>query len=481
MNGDPLAQRAQTTPDRVATIEADSGRRRTFAGLDEIVGASAARLADSGVRAGDRLGLLADTAIEPIVAIHAAFRIGATLVPVDGRLRASELADRLDRATVDVLLAGSRLAETARTAAEAPVLTLDETISLDSDGDAAAVDPEPWRFDDPQIVLFTSGTTGEPTAVPLTGGNLFASAVASAFRLGVLPNDRWLLCLPISHMGGLAPVFRTTLYGTTVVIHRGFDERSVAGAVRTLRATGLSLVPTMLRRLLDETALAESLRFVLLGGAPAPRDLLDRCERRGVPVYPSYGLTETASQVATATPQEAFDHPGTVGRPLLGTQVDIVDDAGEPVPPDTVGEIVVDGPTVSPAHRRQGNLAGLRTGDLGYRDAAGRLWVTGRVDDRILTGGETVHPTEVVDVLESHPGVAAAAVVGVDDPEWGERVSALVVAEDPATAPEARELQAFCRDRLAGYKVPKRIDFAPELPRTASGTVDRGAVRSALR
>jgi O-succinylbenzoic acid--CoA ligase len=188
-------------------------------------------------------------------------------------------------------------------------------------------------------------------------------------------------------MGGLAPVFRSALYGTSVVVQQGFDAEGTAVATRAHGATGISLVPTMLRRIFDADALlADSLRFVLLGGAPAPHDLIAECERRDVPVHPTYGTTETASQIATATPAEAFERPGTAGRPLLGTDVTIVDDDGDPLGEGEVGEIVVAGPTVAPGYDDPAATAsafgqyGFHTGDAGYLED-GLLWVTGRIDD----------------------------------------------------------------------------------------------------
>jgi O-succinylbenzoic acid--CoA ligase len=289
-------------------------------------------------------------------------------------------------------------------------------------------------------------------------------------------------------MGGLAPVLRSALYGTVVVIQERFDAERTPAAAREHRATGISLVPTALHRILEAGAdLPRSLRFVLLGGAAADESLIAACEDRGVPVYPTYGTTETASQIATATPAEAFAHEGTVGRPLYGTEVRILDDGGNPLPAGETGEIAVAGPTVTPGYLGDDDAAfgphGLRTGDLGYRDDEGRLFVTGRADDVIVTGGENVSASEVVATLEEHPAVRVAAVVGLDDPEWGERVAALVVTAGEAgddTAVGEEGLRAFCRERLAGFKTPKTIRITDSLPRTPSGTVDREAVRKRL-
>ena len=514
---DPLAIRARSTPDRTALVEAASGERWRYDELDDAASLLAERLAGLGLAPGDHLGLLAHTSIESVRLVHAAWRRGLRLVPLNVEQPAAELERRAARCDLDAIVCTAETAELAASTAasiDRPVVAVgsnadgmrDDAAPVDVDvlddvDPLAAVDPVPaepstWHSDDPALLLSTSGTTGEPKVVTLTMGNLLASATASAFRLGVLPTDRWLLCLPIYHMGGLAPVLRSALYGTTLVVLDGrgsFDADAVARATREHGVTGLSLVPTQLTRVLDGgAALAGSVRTVLLGGAPARRELIERCEREDVPVHPTYGLTETASQVATATPEQAFEHPGTVGQPLVGTEVTVVDDELAPRPAGETGEIVVAGPTVTPGYYDDPEATeaafcehGLRTGDVGRVDGQGRLWVTGRLDDRIVTGGENVQPGAVARVLGDHPAVAEAAVVGLDDPEWGQRVAALVVPEDgtgraPVAARDADALLEHCRERLAGFEVPKTIGFADALPRTASGTVDREAVRRAL-
>ncbi len=511
-----LAARAAASPDAEAVIDTgtSAGRaaRWSYADLDAATDAVARSLAARGVAPGAHVGTLLDTGLPFVLVVHALDRLGAVLVPLNVRHTPGELARACEKADVTSLLCDADTESSASGAAErcdeAPdVVPIDAIAPADPslgatgpdatqpDADAGSLPTVERSPADVRVVLFTSGTTGEPKAVPLTAGNLLASAVGSAFRLGVAPDDRWLCCLPMYHMGGLAPVLRSTLYGTTVVLQSTFDAERTPAVAREYGVTGVSLVPTMLRRIIDRGAeLPDSLRFVLLGGAPAGADLIDACERHDVPVHPTFGMTETASQVATATPNEAFEREGTVGRPLLGTTVTIVDADGDPLPAGETGELVVDGPTVTPGY--YGDAAateasfgehGLHTGDVGYRDEGGRLWVLNRRDDRIVTGGENVDPGEVVEALRDHPKIRDAAVIGLDDPEWGERVAALVAPEDAANERDAVEtldadaVREHCRERLAGYKLPRTVAFADALPRTASGTVDRERVREALR
>jgi O-succinylbenzoic acid--CoA ligase len=296
-------------------------------------------------------------------------------------------------------------------------------------------------------VILTSGTTGRPKPVPLTRANHEASAIASAWNLGVAPEDRWLCCLPLWHVGGLNILVRSAIYGTTAVLHDGFDAERVREEIESGRITLVSLVATMLRRLID-AGLSEwpGLRAALVGGGPVPRDLVEWAEGTGFPLLQTYGMTETCSQVVTG------------GRPLLGVELRI----------SQAGEILVRGPMVA-----AGSIAAdgwLHTGDRGRLDAEGSLHVEGRLDDMIVTGGENVAALEVEEALLAHPAVADAGVVGRPDAEWGSAVTAYVVL---ATATSDAELLAHCRERLARHKVPKAIHRLDELPRNAAGKLLR--------
>ena len=308
----------------------------------------------------------------------------------------------------------------------------------------------PARFETPpgaRTIVFTSGTTGQPKPVALTAANHEASAIASAWNLGVAPGDRWLCCLPLWHVGGLAILHRSAIYGTTAVLHDGFDAGRVREEIESGSVTAVSLVATMLRRLID-AGLGEwpALRFALVGGGPIPRDLVEWAEASGFPLVPTYGMTETASQVVTGH------------RPLLGVDLRIGDG----------GEILVRGPMVAPGAADGDGW--LHTGDRGRLDGDGSLHVEGRLDDVIVTGGENVAAAEVEEALLAHPAVADAAVAGRPDPEWGQAITAFVVLSGEASD---ADLLAHCRERLPGFKVPKAIERREELPRNAAGKLLR--------
>ncbi len=311
--------------------------------------------------------------------------------------------------------------------------------------------------DSPATLIHTSGTTAEPKPVALTIGNWTWNALGSALALGLHRDDRWLCTLPLSHVGGLAILIRNAIYGTTVVLHERFNTAAALTAIERDRVTLASLVPTTLARLLDAGLKAPNpLRVALIGGGSLPPVLAAQAQEAGIPVAQTYGMTEACSQVTTSLPGE----PETAGRPLLGQQVRIADD----------DEILVRGPTVAPG---VADVDGwLHTGDCGQDDTQGRLTITGRKADTIVSGGENVAPAEVEAALLTHPAVADAGVYGRPDRQWGEAVVATVVLHDGAQA-EAEELRAHVASQLARFKVPKEIAFATKLPRTAAGKLLR--------
>jgi len=436
---DWLRQRASLTPHRAAL------NAWTFAELDQRVDAACRRLRDLGVQPGQHIGLLAPNGPGFVVAVHALMRLGVILVPVNTRLTPAEVEWQRSDAGLHLLLDDT-----------GPLLVAPPAEPRQSEFDLAAI----------HTIIYTSGTTGRPKGAILTYGNHWWSAVASAMNLGTLPSDRWLACLPLFHVGGLAILLRGVIYGAHVVVHDRFDPHRVNEAIDH-GISHVSVVSTMLQRMLDqrsERPYPETLRCVLLGGGPAPLPLLERALHAGVPVFQSYGLTETASQLATLAPEDVRRKVGSAGKPLLGTQLRIVD-----------GEIQVRGPNVSPGYLHQpGHSDWLHTGDLGRLDDDGYLYVLDRRSDLIVSGGENVYPAEVEATLLAHPAVEDAGVFGVADPEWGQMVAAALVLKEPASADDILE---FCRLRLAGYKMPKRVEFVEALPRNAAGKLLRRELR----
>ena len=488
--GDWVARRASTHADVVAVECGDE--RLTYRALDARVGTAAGRLAALGVAEGEPVGLLHANTNDFAVFVHAITRAGAMCVPHNARLTASEIAWQLRDAGTRYLVADAEHEALAR-AAIAEVRGETGVTLLAADDDAwrtatALVGPSAIPFERPHTLMYTSGTTGRPKGAVLTHGNFYWSAVASAANLGFDPEDRWLACLPLYHVGGLSILLRSAIYGNTAVIHERFDEARAVRALRDERITLLSVVATMLQRMLslDDAAYPKTVRAIIVGGGPVPRMLLEASAARGLPVLQSYGLTETASQLTTLGADDALRKIGSAGLPLPGSTVRI-DVDGREAEANEVGEILVAGPTVFAGylHRPDATAEAIRdgwlhTGDLGSLDDEGYLTIADRRDDLIVTGGENVYPAEVEAALLAFPGIEECAVVGLPDERWGALVVAVLVAAAGATVDETA-LDAHLRARLAGYKLPRRIEVSAEpLPRTASGKVQRHLVRERL-
>lgn len=479
-----LAQRARLSPRTPALLWGDAVW--SFAGLERRVAALAGRLARAGVAPGDRVALMARNGPAFVLAAWAVPRLGGVLVPLNLRLTASELAWQVRDCGASLLAHDRANAQRARELAEAvPGLRLLEVGTTGDDSEAVAP-PETIDLSSVHSIIYTSGTTGRPKGAMLTFGNHLWNAIGSVLNLGLREDDRWLACLPLFHVGGLAILIRSVVYGIPVVLQDGFDAAAVNEAIDGRGVTIVSVVSTMLQRMLEERGelpYPPTLRCVLVGGGPVPRPLLEECARRGIPTVQTYGLTEAASQVTTLAPADALRKLGSAGRPLFPVTVRIADEAGRPLPPGEAGEILVRGPTVTAGYfgRPEETARALRdgwlhTGDIGYLDQEGYLYVLDRRDDLIVSGGENVYPAEVEAVLRQHPAVADAAVIGLPDERWGQTVAAAVVLR-PGCAVDGDELVRFCRERLAGYKVPRCFRIVPSLPRNAAGKLLRRALR----
>ena len=459
---DPLRAEAQTRPDAPALD--DGVRVWTYAELDAAVGRMARRLAPLGAGPGSTVALVAHPNPLSIQAVWAVQRTGAVLAPLNPRLGAASMGRALDAIGPDLILSTQQDEPDVRDAG----LDADWVTTLDDLPKPASAAPELHPEPSPAALLWTSGTSGDARAVPILSAALDASARASIKRLGLTEADRWYASLSLGHIGGLALVHRAAQVGCTLLVRGRFSPEVLGVLIDQDGLTHASIVPTMLRRLLDVRggeSVPSTLRCLLVGGAAAGGTLVPEVLEMGYPVALTYGLTEACSQVATAAPDLVAEKPGTVGPPLDGLEVRILED----------GEICVRGDTVSPdAADGEGWLA---TGDLGSLDADGHLWISGRIGDRIVTGAVTVDPRAVEAVLEGLPGVACAAVAGVPDEVWGETVVALIVPH-PGVEEDPNALMAQARERLSASELPRRVEFTDTLPVNVNGKIDRGRVRA---
>ena len=482
---DPLVTTTEQWPDAQAL--SDAAHRWTWRQLLADANDLSRRL---GTSPGTRIAVLSLDTGRAVVAIHAVRLAGATLVALNRRLTVAELVPLAARSGATRLLHDAHHAEmAAEIAAGVPGMTLLPLVPGSDAGAAAETAAAGGSLDPAALaaVVFTSGTTGEPRGVCLTHANLLASAHAWNAFLDSDTDDHWLATLPLSHVAGLGVVMRSLVAGARLTIHDRFDPAAVRTALAVDGVSLVSLVPTQLRRLLDDGPVAAPrLRALLLGGSPIPAALVERAVAAGLPTVTTYGMTEAASGVTALSGAETSTHPGSVGRPLPGVRIRVRLDNGRDAPSGVVGEIAVAGPSIFTGYDGDQTTTDallrdgwFRTGDLGSLDADGRLTVSDRRDDLIISGGENVSPVEVEAVLLSHPDVNDAAVVGFPDAIWGAVPVAAVVLRSNGADLDA--LETLCRDRLAGYKVPATIQPVAAIPRTASGKIVRHEVRRLLQ
>ena len=487
---DWLARRAQLAPDRVGLVDAENDRRFTFGQWNQRADAVARFLSVAlGVRKGDRVAVLSQNRLEYLDVFFACGKIGAVLQNLNWRLAPPELERIVDHAAPVALFHDDDLAERARALqVKARRLPLAAIADLPP---ASAPPPPTLAHDDPWVICYTGGTTGTPKGVVLTHGTITWNAVNTAASWGLGPDDTAILDAPLFHTGGLN-VFTTPLVhvGGASILCRRFDPGRV---LELLQGGGVSVyfgVPTMFVLLQEDPRFAAAdltrLRLLIGGGAPAPPRLFERFFAKGVPFRMGYGLTEAGPNNFWLPTDLAWRKPGAVGFPLLHVEVRLLDQAGAIVDQaERVGELCIRGPHVTPGYFRDPDATAavlspdgwLRTGDLACRDRDGCYTIVGRSKDMFISGGENVYPAEVEGALASHPGVVEAAVIGIPDQVWGEVGQAVVVLRSGVRA-DSGELQAHLRARLAGYKIPRRIVFVAELPRTGAGKVDRAALRA---
>ena len=487
----------QYRPDAVALQDEASGRTYTYAQANDVINRTALLLAeDFGVGFGDRFAVLSTNELEYVFLLFAAQKLGAILVPLNFRLAPREL---------EYILADA-----------APALLL---VQRQYDGTIAAIDPaalpprhHPFdgpdgfiermrdparpaprmamqaRFDDPCLILYTSGTTGRPKGALITPGMLFWNSINTTMRLGISPPDVSLIFTPLFHTGGWNVL-------TTPFLHRGarlvflpkFDPDRVLELCDSEGVTILFGLPTLMdmmhRSPRFESARLESVRFAIVGGEPMPIELIRAWHRKGVPIRQGFGITEFGPNIFSLQEEHAERKIGSIGFPNFYVDARVVDDDDRDVPDDTVGELVLRGPVCTPGYWRnpQATAEAIRdgwfhTGDLVRRDAEGFFYVVDRKKDMYKSGGENVYPVEVEHFLRTHPAIRDVAVVGAPDAKWGEVGMAFVVLEEGASA-SAEELLAFCRGNLAKFKTPVHVRFVATLPRGDSGKVLKRVLR----
>jgi acyl-CoA synthetase (AMP-forming)/AMP-acid ligase II len=475
-----------TLPDRRAAANphglavSDRSGSLTNNELLEAVLAATRQLAANGIGAGDVVALKLPNQVEFVVLLFAAWRLGATITPVNPSLTEEEVGRQLKDS-------GARLLIVDRDGLESD---LTPTLSVGQIYRHEGIDPTPHA--DPSglaLLIYTSGTTGTPKGVMLDHANLDAMTAMGREALQLGPADRCLLILPLFHVNGIVvSVLTPLLAGASVVIADRFNPTTFFTTLERERPTYFSAVPTIYSMLAalpdDEQPDTSSVRFAVCGAAPAPAELLTRFEDRyNIPIVEGYGLSE-ATCGSTLNPVAGPRKAGTVGVPFPGQELRIVDGDGHPRPTGAEGEVEVRGPNVMRGYlgRPEDTAAvivngWLRTGDVGHLDTDGYLTLVGRSKDMIIRGGENIYPKEIEDVLASHPTVLEAAVIGVPDDTWGEIVVAYVQPRPSATV-DLEALSAICAQRLSAYKRPKAVHVLEALPKSPVGKIDKLSLRA---
>jgi acyl-CoA synthetase (AMP-forming)/AMP-acid ligase II len=459
----------------------DGDRVITYAEARSLANRMANALASAGVGPADRLAYVGGNSFEAALLYFACSKAGIVPVPLNPRLTAGEIEAIADDAA-------ARL-----------TLTEDDLLSLLHDADVPDTDPA-TRVDEDDVLyqMYTSGTTGLPKGVLLTHRSVLTNCaqVSCGLSYAIEPGERWLIVAPLFHAAAVITAFNCVFGGGCLVIHRGFDPAAVVDALSNERIALTTLVPAMIQACLvavDDVDQRDysALRAIAYGGSVIAESTLRRAmDVFGCDFYQGFGQTESSAGLTYLT---ELDHRAALagrpdlllscGQPLPGTEIRIVDDSGHPVPTGEVGEIVARGPQVMLGYwnRPEETAAALRdgwlwTGDAGSLDAAGYLTIRDRLRDLVVTGGENVYPSEVENALLAHPAVTEAAVIGVPHDTWGEAVHAIVVLR-PEAELDTDDLRAHCKERLAGYKVPRSYERTDALPRNASGKVRKHVLR----
>ncbi len=485
--GDWLAKRELLTPDKVALIDAATGERRTYREWNARATAAAHLLRERlGVQKGDRVAVLAANSPEYLDLLFAVGKLGAILVPLNWRLTVRELEVILRDCAPKVLFHDDAYVENARQVSALLGIPL-ARLSEQSESSAPVSTPD-LTLEDPFLILYTSGTTGVPKGALLSHRMITWNCVNTEISWDLWGTDITPTFAPFFHSGGINVLTLPLVHkGGTVVLLPNSDPGAVLESIERERCTIVFAVPTVFQMMLEHPRFAStdlsSVRFCVTGGSSCPIPIIEGYFKRGVTFRQGYGLTEVGVNCFSLAPEDALRKAGSVGQPVFHSEARIVDDQDQDVGVDVVGELVLAGPHVCSGYwnRPEATAEAFRdgwwhTGDLARRDAEGYFYIVGRKKDMLISGGENIYPAEIEGLLATHPKIAEAAIIGVPDAKWGEVGRAVVVAR-PGETLTAEEVLAFCDGKLARYKIPKSVVFAPVLPRNAMGKVIKAELR----
>ncbi len=494
-----LKKRADISSNSEAFVEAERGRRFTFAELNQRSNRIANVLLETGLKPGDRVATLLKNGIEFIETYYAVAKIGAVLVPVNWRLVAAEIKYILNDAGATVLLYDDDFDQVIKDLGQSTSVSTwirigqNKTDIVDYDeacAKASINEPEIGAGDDDLLfIMYTSGTTGHPKGVMHSHRCMLWAEFTSMTTSDMRGDDRFLLPMPMFHVGCLVPVSQLVHRGATGIIMRDIDMGVMFKAIEQEKVTISMSVPALLQFMLiapeREQYDISSIRWIATGAAPVPVSLLKQYEAIGITIYQAYGLTESCGPGTLLLPEDAESKVGSCGKPQMHTEVKVVDQRGDEILPGSnqAGELLIAGKHImqgywkNPEATAEAVIDGwLYTGDICTVDEDGFIFICDRKKDMIISGGENIYPAELENVLVAHSGIQEAAVIGIASEKWGETPLAIIVKTADSKIDEA-ELEVYCRENMAAYKVPKLFRFTEMLPRNASGKLLKNQLR----
>ncbi len=501
--GEFLTRRAYLNPGSEAFVAPEREQRFTWAELNRRSNRTASMLASLGVGPGDRVALLLMNGVEFMESFFAVAKLGAVVVPLNWRLVPDELAFILQDAGARTLIFDSEFTAnvadlhgrgTAATGVGDWIQAGGQTAPFAADYDslhanASEAEPAPGGGgEDPLYIMYTSGTTGRPKGVVHTHETAMWGSLSILTTADVRHGDRYMIALPLFHVGALTPMTANVHRGGTSIVLRQFDPRMAWRLVETERLTSMLAVPAMLNFMFQvpekDTVDRSSLRWIMSGAAPVPVSLIEAYVAEGIEIHQVYGLTETCGPACLIAPEDAVAKAGSTGKAFFHTDIRIVDEAGREQTAGTPGEVLVRGPHIMKEYWNRPEATAetlvdgwLHTGDVAVMDAEGFVYIQDRKKDMIISGGENIYPAEVENVLLAHPAVKDAAVIGQPSAKWGESPLAIVVLQDGAADADTTEILEFCRGRLARYKQPRAVEVVDDIPRNPSGKILKRVLR----
>ncbi len=475
---------AYTHPDRTAVIT--DNEKVSYKQLDRMIGSAAQRIQEKlQGKKGERIAILSHNRLEYIVLLFAIAKAECVAVPLNIRLSAKELIFQLNDSGSRILYAEKDNAEFAASLVEQSELEhLAFMEDVCEDTQTSFTFEQTIDEEAPYIICYTSGTTGKPKGAVLTQSNIFWNAVNNKLAIDLTSEDRCIVLLPLFHIGGIGLfAFPALFSGGTIVIPGKFDPEKTLAMIEKYQVTVVMGVPTIHQALLTSpsfnTTDLSTVRWFYNGGAPCPRELIDAYFDRGFLFGQGFGMTETSPTLFMLSKEDAPRKRGSIGKPVLFSEYKLLDSEGKEVEKGAVGELAVRGPNIMKEYwnRADATKDALRdgwllTGDLAKTDDEGFLFIVGRKKEMIISGGENIYPLEVEQVISQMEGIAEVAVVGNADPLWGEVPAAFIVKENGSALTEEAVIQ-HCQGNLAKYKIPKKVTFLKEMPKNATGKIQK--------